>query len=125
MIVHEVGLCEAIVEATLRRARGRRVRGVRVRVGGHPVDPEVINLNFQLAAAGTLADGAEIDLVMDPMSLRCNGCGATSTVLDHLAMVACPRCGGIDVELHGSDDVVLESVTVDAPAQGLAHKGSA
>jgi len=51
--VHESGLSEAIVGAALRRGAGRRVTAVRVRVGGHPVDPEVVTMGFQLAATGT------------------------------------------------------------------------
>ncbi len=36
--MHELGLCEAIVAATVRRAAGRRVTAVRVRIGGVDVD---------------------------------------------------------------------------------------
>lgn len=108
-------MCEGIVEATLRRAKGRRVTSVRVRVGGHPVDPEVVEQGFQLAAFGTVAEGATVDLVMEPMSLRCRGCGNESAVEDHLAMVACPRCAGIDIELIGDDEVLLESISLTVP----------
>jgi hydrogenase nickel incorporation protein HypA/HybF len=110
--VHESGLSEAIVGAALKRGAGRRVTAVRVRVGGHPVDPEVVTMGFALAATGTPAEGAELDLVLDPMSVRCNGCGHEAVAHDHLAMVACPRCGSLDVELDGSDEAVLESVTL-------------
>jgi hydrogenase nickel incorporation protein HypA/HybF len=110
-----MGMCEGIVEAALRRADGRRVTSVRVRVGGHPVDAGVVEQGFQLAAFGTVAEGASIDLVMEPMSLHCGGCGNESTVMDHLAMVACPRCGGIDIELIGDDAVMLESISLEAP----------
>jgi hydrogenase nickel incorporation protein HypA/HybF len=104
-------MCEAIVDATLRRAAGRRVTAVRVRIGGHLVDRAVVTQGIQLAAAGTLADELDVDLVLEPMSVRCGDCGRIAPVSDHLSMVACPACGGVDVELTGSDEVLLESVT--------------
>ena len=118
--MHEMGLCEGIVEAALRRADGRRVTAVRVRVGGHPVDPDVVDQGFRLAAAGTLAEEASLDLVQEPMRLRCRRCRRDAPVEDHLAMVACPRCGALDIELTGDDRVLLESITVDAPREGAA-----
>jgi hydrogenase nickel incorporation protein HypA/HybF len=114
--VHELGMCEGIVEAAVRRANGRQVTSVRVRVGGHPVDAGVVEQGFQLAAFGTVAEGAALDLVMEPMTLRCGGCGHESPVMDHLAMVACPRCNGIDIEVIGDDQVLLESISIAAPA---------
>jgi hydrogenase nickel incorporation protein HypA/HybF len=110
--MHELGMCEGIAEAVLRRADGRRVTSARVRVGGHAVDPDVIDQGFRLAAAGTLAEDAAIDLVMEPMSLRCHRCGNEQPVRDHLSMVACPQCAAVDIELIGNDRVVLESITV-------------
>ncbi|MGH8890863.1 MAG: hydrogenase maturation nickel metallochaperone HypA [Acidothermaceae bacterium] len=118
--MHEVGLCEAIVDATLKRANGRRVESVRVRIGGHPIDPEVIDQGFRIAAMGTVAADATVDLVVEPMVLHCHGCGANSPANDALGMVACPACGGIDVDLHGHEDVVLESISLRAPEEELA-----
>jgi hydrogenase nickel incorporation protein HypA/HybF len=114
--MHEWGLSEAIVEATLRRAGDRPVAGVRVRVGGHPVDADVIAQGFALAAAGTPAAGAAVEVVAEPMTVRCRGCGREAPAADPLALLACPGCGGVDVELTGSDRVVLEWVRYRDPA---------
>jgi hydrogenase nickel incorporation protein HypA/HybF len=116
--VHELGLCEAIVAATVRRAAGRRVTGVRVRIGGHAVDPDVMAQGIQLAAAGTVAENVAVDLVLEPMRFSCRDCGRVGPIEDHLGMVACSRCGGIDIDVTGTDDVRLESITVDAGAPG-------
>lgn len=116
--MHELGMCEGIVEATLRRAAGRRVTRVRVRVGGHRVDPDVVTQGFQVAAAGTVAADARLELVMDPLRVTCRGCGHDAPVDDHLAMVACPGCGGLDIELAGEDSVVLESISVESAREG-------
>ncbi|MEV5826570.1 hydrogenase maturation nickel metallochaperone HypA [Spirillospora sp. NPDC052242] len=115
-----MGMCDAIVDAARRRARGRPVSGVRVRVGGHPVDPDVIDQGFRLAAEGTEIEGARIDLVMEPLSVHCRDCGGTTPVGSAAQLAACPVCGGVDVETRGRDDVVLESITVAADAPGTA-----
>jgi hydrogenase nickel incorporation protein HypA/HybF len=122
--VHELGLCDAIVAATLRRADGRRVSGVRVRVGGHPVDPDVINQGFRLAAMGTLAEQASVDLVLEPLTATCRDCRTASPVTDSHGLAVCPRCGGVDVEVSGRDAVVLESITFELTAPGGAAAGS-
>lgn len=111
--MHETGLCEAIVEATLRRAAGRRVTGLRVRIGGHPVDPGVVDQGIRLAAAGTAAEHAIVELIFDPLWTHCRGCGHTAAVADHHALVGCPQCGGVDVDVDGSAGTVLESITVE------------
>jgi len=58
--MHEVGLCEGIVDAALRRAAGRRPTSVRVRVGGHhAADREALEQAFQVLTIDTeLADAA-------------------------------------------------------------------
>jgi hydrogenase nickel incorporation protein HypA/HybF len=122
--MHETGLAEAIVDGALRRADGRRIRGLRVRVGGHPVDPGVIQTGFELAALGTGAEGARLDLVLEPMSVRCADCGHAGPVEDHLSMVACSRCGALDIELTGADEAVLESVTYEATAGAAVDPGT-
>lgn len=112
--MHELGLCQGILEAALRRADGRAVRAVRVRVGGHPVDPAVIDQGFRLAALGTVAEQARLELVQEPSLARCRDCGATAPA-DGLALASCRACGGVDVEVIGDETAVLESITFDRP----------
>lgn len=116
--MHEMGLSDAILDAVLRRAGGRRVRVARVRLGGHPVDAEVVTHGFLVAATGTPADGATLDLVMTPQLARCRRCGGEEPVLDAMAAIVCRHCGGLDIELDGTaEEVILESITVDEQAE--------
>lgn len=112
--MHELGLCEGIVEAALRHADGRRIRAVSVRIGGHPVDPAVVDQGFRLAALGTVAEDARLDLVQEPMLARCRDCGATAPA-DGLSLVGCRACGGVDIEVTGAETAVLESITLAGP----------
>ncbi|MFN2490886.1 MAG: hydrogenase/urease maturation nickel metallochaperone HypA, partial [Actinomycetota bacterium] len=57
--MHEIGLCEAIMEAVERRAAGRRVNRVKVRVGArHRVAEPSFNQAFSLVSGGTVAEDA-------------------------------------------------------------------
>jgi hydrogenase nickel incorporation protein HypA/HybF len=111
-LVHELGLCEGILDAVQRRAAGRRVTRVRVRVGAqHRVVPSAFDQSFALVAQGTVADGASVDLVVVPVRVKCLDCGHEAEAADPLA--ACPACGGLDLESTGGDELILEAIHVE------------
>lgn len=65
--MHEVGLCESLLEAVERRAAGRRVLGVKFRVGEqHRVVDEALDQAFEMLATGTVAEGAKVELEVVP-----------------------------------------------------------
>jgi len=113
--MHELGLCEDIVAAVEKRATGRTVARVRVRVGGlHHVHPEAFEQSFAVAAAGGVAEGARAELVLLPVRARCRACGVDAEA-DEL-IVVCPACGSFDVELTGGDELLLELLEYATPA---------
>ena len=110
--MHELGLCEGILEAVERRAAGRRVTRVRVRVGAqHRVVSSAFDQSFALVAQGTVADGAAVDLVTVPVLVACQDCGHQGEATDALA--ACPACGGLDLETSGGDELILEAIHLE------------
>ncbi|GLX09538.1 hydrogenase maturation nickel metallochaperone HypA [Microbispora sp. NBRC 16548] len=110
--MHEFGIAEAVVDAVERRAAGRRVRRARVRAGALlRIAPHALDQAFCLASAGTVAEGATLDLVIEPVRLICRGCGHSAMCADPLTI--CGLCGGIDVDTEGGDSLVLESIQLD------------
>jgi hydrogenase nickel incorporation protein HypA/HybF len=107
--MHEVGLVEGILEAVERRAAGRPVARVRVRIGTrHRASAEPMQQALELVGAGTVADGAVLDLVQVPVTSTCLACGTTHE--DPEVLPACPACGGVMIEHSGGDELVLESL---------------
>jgi hydrogenase nickel incorporation protein HypA/HybF len=107
--MHELGLCSSIVDAVERRAGERPVGHVTVRIGRlHHVHPEAFDQSFEIAAMGTVAEGAHADLVLLPVRARCDLCGKEWEG-DELVAV-CPHCGGSRIELLGGDELMLESI---------------
>ncbi len=113
--MHEFGLCEGIVDAVLKRAAGRPVTRVRVRVGAlHRVAEPALDQAFEMIAAGTVAEHAAVDVVVIPVLLTCRSCGCADEVDEPYA--ACQRCGGTDLATEGGDELTLESISLAAPA---------
>jgi hydrogenase nickel incorporation protein HypA/HybF len=114
--MHELGMCQDIVAAVEQRAAGRRVTACTVRVGTlhHVVEP-AMEQSFSLAAEGTVAESAELNIVVVPVRVRCKSCQVTTTTSEGL-LVVCNSCGSTEIELTGGDELVLESIAVEAPA---------
>jgi len=105
--MHEMSYCEGVLEAVLRRAAGRPVARVGVRIGAvHRVEHGAFEQSFQLAAAGGPAEGATTELVVVPVHGHCMDCRADFGAAD--PSPACPSCGSLDVAADGGDEVVLE-----------------
>jgi hydrogenase nickel incorporation protein HypA/HybF len=107
--VHEFGYCEGVLDVIERRAGGRRVAAVGVRVGAlHRVVPAAFQQSFHLVAAGGVADGAVTVLTTVPARATCSACGTPFESVD--SMPACPSCANVVLDLEGGDELVLEWV---------------
>jgi hydrogenase nickel incorporation protein HypA/HybF len=115
--VHEMSYCEGVVEAVERRAAGRPVARVGVRIGAiHRVVADAFAQSFQIAAAGGPAEGATTELVVVPVHGHCMDCRADFDTPD--PSPACPSCGSLDVAVVGGDEVVLEWLQYVDTSQG-------
>ena len=104
--MHEISYCEGVLEAVHRRAAGRPVARVGVRIGAvHRVVADAFEQSFQLVAAGGPAEGATTEVVVVPVSGHCLDCRADFTSTE--PSPACPSCGSLDVAAEGGDEVVL------------------
>lgn len=107
--MHEIGYCDGVLEAVERRAAGRRVARIGVRIGAlHRVVPAAFEQSFQHVAAGGVAEGASTELTTVPARASCRLCGTTFEA--HESLPDCPTCATPVLELEGGDEVVLEWV---------------
>lgn len=110
--MHEIGLCEGLLDAVERRAAGRRVARVTVRIGVlHRVAEPALDQAFALLAEGTVADGAAVDLVTIPVRAVCRSCGQETVAQE--AVAVCPSCGSTELELAAGDELLLESIQLE------------
>lgn len=100
-------MCEGVVETIERRAAGRPVAGVGLRVGTlHRVLPAAFEQSFEMVSAGSVADGASVDLVILPVTGRCPDCASDFESSDPIPL--CPGCGSTGVQLSGGDELLVE-----------------
>ena len=113
--MHEYGIAQALVEQVGEVARNNgagSVSRVVIQVGRlRGVVPEILRWGFEVASAGSVAEGAELAIEEVPIAIRCRGCRAESELDDPVYI--CPSCSGFDVEPLSGDELVLKSLEID------------
>jgi len=108
--MHEMSLVADVVALVERRAAGRHVTEVRLRVGALTgVLPDAMQFCFEIATAGTRLEGASLELETVPGRIACRTCGAESPCDDHVLLCG---CGSADVSVVAGDDLVVRSVAL-------------
>ena len=83
--MHELAVCQALIEQVERVARehdARRVISVVIVIGPlSGVEPRLLEHAYPLAAAGTVAESASLVVETEPVRVRCRTCRTASCVL--------------------------------------------
>ncbi len=113
--MHEMSLTESIVEIAVEAAdRGgaSRVRRVFVDVGvlSH-VEPDALLFCFAAVSAGTIADGAALDINRIPGAGWCLDCGKTVPLAERFG--PCPVCGRYHVQMTAGDEMRVREIEVE------------
>jgi len=115
--MHELSVCQALVaqlEAVSAANGGGAVELVRLRIGPlSGIEVPLLARAFPLAAAGTIAEGAELRIEAAPLVVQCNDCGERSDALPNRML--CGACGGFRVRAVTGDEMLLESVELAVP----------
>lgn len=97
--MHELGITQDIIEVVSQHAGGSKVNRVVLEIGKlSAVLPDAMRFCFDICAEGTVAEGAELEIIETPGLARCRACdgqvkldrpfgrcGCGSTDLDWLA----------------------------------------
>jgi hydrogenase nickel incorporation protein HypA/HybF len=108
--MHEMAITQSVVDAVCEHAAGRHVQSVKLQIGALcAVVPEAMQFCFELAAQGTIADGARLDLNVQPGSAHCRSCGDRFELRDLILLC---HCGSADVEVLAGRDLRILSMEV-------------
>jgi hydrogenase nickel incorporation protein HypA/HybF len=107
--VHELAIAESVVRIAANHAAGRRVSKVELRVGHlRQVVPSSLEFGFELVAAGTCVEGAELAIEHVPAAGTCRVCGAHTPLPDF--PLHCSTCGGFDIEVREGEELVVDTL---------------
>jgi hydrogenase nickel incorporation protein HypA/HybF len=107
--MHELALCQAIVDTVERHADGRRVERVDVRIGHfRQVVPESLQFSWELLTEGTDLEGCRLVIEHVPAVVECRACGATTTLT--MPIFVCGSCEGTDVALVSGEELLVASI---------------
>ncbi len=113
--MHELSICYALVEQAEAIARERKARVVRLLLHIGPLsgaEAGLLRRAFPLASAGSACEGATLDIEDAPVSVYCPECETTSPVAAN--KLICPVCGNWRTNLESGDEMVLQSVELEA-----------
>lgn len=110
--MHELSIAQALVEQLQDHVRQHRARGIGrvvVRIGPLAgVVPELLASAFPMAAAGTVAEAAVLELEDLPVRVRCRICGAETEAAPN--RLRCGTCGDWQTTLISGDELLLASL---------------
>ena len=94
--MHELGIVQQVIEIVSEASRGRKVCRVVLEIGRlSAVMPDAVRFCFDLAAEGTAAEGATLEIVETPGLARCRSCGQTLELSRPFGRCACD-CTDLD-----------------------------
>ncbi len=111
--MHELAIMQSvvnIVEREAARCGHVRVEAIKLRVGElSGIMPECLREFFPIAAAGTAAEGARLDIEPLPARISCLDCGYDGPP----SGTECPGCGGYGFRLTAGREFYVESMEVE------------
>lgn len=112
--MHELSIAHCLVEAACEAAEqeGGRVTRLVARIGVlSGVVEDALRFSFDLAAEGTLCEGAALEIEDVSVSVHCPRCDQPRTLREYWHFV-CPVCGNPTPKLLTGRELELKSVEI-------------
>ena len=112
--MHELSITQSMFEIVLQhaeKAQAKKVTKINLVIGEMTgVVAESIQFYLDFLSKGTVAEGVVAVIKMIPPTVKCSSCGRTFAV--NQLEWKCPRCGGINLEIIGGKELLVESIEV-------------
>ena len=106
--MHELGIAQEIVDTSCLHAGGRRIKRIVLQVGKlSAVLPDAVRFCFDLCAEGTMAEGAELEIVEPAGLARCRACGESVVLERYFGQCA---CGSTDLEWLSGEELKIQEM---------------
>lgn len=111
--MHELAITQSVISIVESEARKRGfTRTVAIRLAVGEVSgflPDCLWDFFPIAAAGTVAEGAALEIKTLPARIKCPDCGYEGAPEG----ACCPRCGGDAIALIAGREFYVDSIEVE------------
>lgn len=113
--MHELAITQSLFKIIMEQAQkagANRVTKINLKIGrltGYV--PEAVEMNFNLLASGTIAEGAGLMIEWVPVKVFCRECQKESE--QQGLGSGCAHCGSLNVQIAGGREMYIESMEVD------------
>jgi len=112
--MHELAVCQQLllqVDQIAKEKNARLVESITLRIGPlSGVEAHLLTQAFPLAAAGSIAEDAELIIESLPIRVNCQTCGAETDALPN--KLVCGACGDYHTKLISGDEMLLASLSL-------------
>ena len=113
--MHELSICLSLmqqVEGIARERDAEKVVKITLNIGPlSGVEPDLLQHAYPVAAAGTVAEDAELIMETSDIVVRCSQCDTETTVTPNKLL--CGSCGDFRTRVVSGDELILRSVELD------------
>ena len=114
--MHELSVCMSLLEQIQEIAAERgaaQVARIELQIGPlSGVEADLLLNAWPIAAAGTIAERAEIDIDATEIVVRCSACNAETPATTN--KLVCGACGDIRTALVSGNELILRRLELDA-----------
>ena len=117
--MHELAVCQALIEQVERVAADNNARAVNeivVQLGPLAgIEQELLAQAYTVARAGTVAQHAQLIIEVAPLRIQCPECGQESEV--SLDSLICPVCRNWRTTVSSGEDLILARLELEGPTR--------
>lgn len=110
--MHELSFIENILAASAEAAQKNdlhRITRIRLEIGKlYQLVPDLLYFAFETAAAGTIFEGARLDIEWKSLTGLCSDCKQTFPVAE--SVFICPGCGSFNISLISGKELLIKSI---------------
>jgi hydrogenase nickel incorporation protein HypA/HybF len=121
--MHEFAVCQDMlqqIETIAADEQATAVEAITVRIGPlSGIEAHLLSQAFPLAAAGTVAENAELIIEALPIKVKCQLCGAETEAKAN--RLICGKCGDYHTQLLSGDEMLLASLELLKEPQEAVH----
>ena len=113
--MHEMSIVNGILQACIPAAEqqgAKKILSVYLKIGEMSgLVPQIVEEYFQVAAAGTSAEGAKLVIEKTPVKIRCGSCGFEGVV--KARTYRCPECESADYRIISGREYLVDRMEVE------------